>query len=189
MVKFLMPLPTLSGQLTTLRKLAMSDAQSVQSNANDPEIARYLPRLPHPYTMDEARKWIATTYRLARQDKAYNFGIEDRKSGRIVGMIGLRNINRQDKNAEVGYWVGKSSQGRGYATEALRLTLSFAFRQLRLVRVYAVVHQRNTSSVRLLEKSGFVREGTWRKASFLNRRWHDVYSYGILKEEFAGHGG
>lgn len=175
--------------MITLRRLASPDAPSIRSNANDPDIARYLPRLPHPYTMHDARKWIAATYRLARQDKAYNLGIEDRRSSRIVGMIGLRNINRQDKNAEVGYWVGTSYQGRGYATEALQLILSFAFRRLRLVRVYAVVHQQNTSSIRLLEKSNFVLEGTWRKASFLNRRWHDVHFYGILKEEFAGRGG
>lgn len=171
--------------MITLRRLRHSDADSIQSQANSRFIARYLPRMPSPYTMEDARQWIVATHRLARQDKAYNFGIEDRQSGRIVGMIGLRNINGQDKNAEVGYWIGRSFQRRGYATEALRLTLGFAFKRLRLVRVYAVVHQQNTPSVKLLEKSGFVREGTWRKASFMNRRWHDVYSYGILKEEFS----
>jgi ribosomal-protein-alanine N-acetyltransferase len=185
MVEYAVPIPTLRGQLITLRKLVSSDAASIRLNADDPQIARYMPRLPHPYSIYEARKWIVTTHRLARQDKAYNFGIEDQKSGRIVGMIGLRNINRQDKNAEVGYWVGRSYQGRRYATEALRLILGFAFGRLRLVRVYAVVHQQNIASFRLLEKSGFVREGIWRKASFINRRWRDVYSYGILKEEFA----
>ncbi|MEE9553374.1 MAG: GNAT family protein, partial [candidate division Zixibacteria bacterium] len=75
-------------------------------------------------------------------------------------------------------------QGRGYASEAIRLILGFAFKELRLVRVYAGVHQRNAPSVKALEKTGFTREGCWRKASFLGRRWSDVYAYGILKEEY-----
>ncbi len=180
-----MPIPTLQGKLITLRKLRRSDADSIQRHANNRDIARFLPRLPFPYTLQEARKWIALTPRLAREDTAYNFGIEDVESNQIVGMIGLRNINRQDRNAEVGYWVGKAFQNRGYAGEALRLVLKFAFRKLRLARVYAVVHQKNVGSVRLLDRIGFVREGVWRKASFINRRWYDVYAYGILKEEYG----
>lgn len=180
-----MSIPTLQGKLIALRKLRRSDAASIQRHANNRDIARFLPRLPSPYTMAEARKWITTTSRLARADKAYDFGIEDGESGEIVGMIGLRNVNRQDKNAEVGYWVGKSFQRRGYAKEALHLILRFAFNELRLVRVYAVVHQKNVASVRLLDRIGFVREGVWRKASLINRRWYDVYAYGILKEEYT----
>lgn len=181
-----MPIPTLQGKLITLRKLRRSDADSIQRHANDRDIARFLPLLPFPYTLHEARKWITLTPRLAREDKAYNLGIEDVESGEIVGMIGLRNINRQDRNAEVGYWIGKSFQRRGYAKEALWLVLKFAFTDLRLARVYAVVHQKNVASVRLLDRIGFVREGVWRKASLMNRRWYDVYAYGILKEEYTG---
>ena len=103
-----MPIPTLHGKLIALRRLRRSDAASIQRHANNRNIARFLPRLPYPYTMAEARMWITTTSRLARADKAYDFGIEDRESGKIVGMIGLRNLNRQDRNDEVGYWIGKS---------------------------------------------------------------------------------
>lgn len=180
-----MSIPSLQGELITLRKLRSSDAASIQRHASNRNVARFLPRLPSPYTMDEAWKWITATSRLARQGRAYNFGIEDGQSREIVGMIGLRNINRHDRNAEIGYWVGKSFQRRGYAGEALRLVLKFAFNELRLVRAYAVVHQQNIGSIRLLEKIGFVREGIWRKGSFMNRRWHDVYAYGILKEEYS----
>ena len=174
----------MQGKLITLRRLRRSDAASIQRHANNRDIARFLPRLPFPYTMAEARKWITITSRLARADKAYDFGIEDEESGEIVGMIGLRNVNRQDRNAEVGYWVGTSFQRRAYAKEALRLVLKFAFRELRLVRVYAMAHQKNVASVKLLDRIGFVREGVWRKASLINRRWYDVYAYGILKEEY-----
>lgn len=162
----------------------MSDIESFQPLADNRDIARYLPRMPRPYTLAEARKWVRTSARLARMEKAYYFGIEDRQSGRIVGMIGLRTVNRLDKNAEAGYWVGKQFQGRGYAGEAIRLILEFAFKQLRLYRIYAIVHQRNVPSIRVLERAGFTREAEWRRASFLGRRWSDVYGYGILRSEF-----
>lgn len=179
-----MPIPTLTCKSIGLRKLKRSDVYSIQRYANRREIARYLPRMPHPYTIKDARKWITTTHRHARADKNYAFGIEDRGSGEIVGMIELFNVNRTDKNAEVGYWVAGPFQGRGYATEAIGLILGFAFNKQRLMRIHAIVHQRNLSSVKSLEKTGFVRKGCWRKASFLGRRWSDVYAYGILKEEF-----
>jgi RimJ/RimL family protein N-acetyltransferase len=180
-----MSIPSLQGRLITLRKLRSSDAASIQRYANNRDIARFLPRLPSPYTMEDARRWVNLTHRLARKRSEYNFGIEDGQSGEIVGMMSLRNVNRHDRNAEIGYWVGKPFQRRGYAGEALRLILKFAFSELRLVRVYAVVHQQNIGSIRLLEKIGFVREGVWRKASLMNGRWSDVYAYGILKEEYS----
>ena len=70
------------------------------------------------------------------------------------------------------------------AFEALSLILSFAFKELGLRRIYAIVHEKNTGSVKLLEKTGFTHEGTWRKASRMGRRWYDVYAFGILKNEY-----
>ena len=173
------------GNTVNLRRIRISDSRSIQKHADNREIAIYL-YLPSPYTIRDARAWIRRTNRLISKKKAYHLGIEDRKSGEIIGMIGLRKVNLEDKNAEVGYWLGKEYRGKGYTKEALNLILKFAFNDLKLARVYAVVHARNIASYRLLEKSGFRREGTWRKASFLGRRWNDVYSYGILKGEFKG---
>ena len=98
-------------------------------------------------------------------------------------MVGLRNLNYADRNAEVGYWVSRKYWGMGLATEAVYLMLWLAFSRLGFRRVYAVVHADNVASYRVLEKNCFSREAIWRKASFLGRRWRDVYGYGILVEE------
>ena len=181
-----MPIQTLRGRGINLRRLRRSDAGSIQKYANDPAVARFLPLLPHPYGMSDAREWINLTHRTFRDNTAYHFGIENGESGEIIGMMSLRNINRNDLNAEVGYFVARKFWGRGIATEALRLILRFSFEQVGLYRVYAVVHDENIGSVRILEKLGFTREGVWRKASRMGKRWHDVYAYGILKDEFSG---
>lgn len=179
-----MPLPVLQGDLIRLRQLRKSDASSIQENANNRKIGQNVPLIPHPYTLSDALEWIKTTHSLSRKATGYNFGIENRQTREVVGCIGLKNINRADKNAEVGYWLGEQFWGKGYMTEAVNLILGYLFRDLRLRRVYAIVNAANIGSIRVLEKNGFIREGTFRKACMLNRRWTDVYAYGLLKEEY-----
>lgn len=175
----------LEGNKINLRRIRMSDSRSIQLHADESEIAHYL-TLPSPYTLRDSEALVRRSNRLIRLKKAYHLGIENKKNGEIIGMIGLRSVNLKDKNAEVGYWIGKKYRKKGFTKEALNLILEFAFKNIKLVRIYAVVHARNIASYRLLEHCGFRREGTWRKASFIGKRWNDVYSYGILRREFKG---
>jgi len=158
--------------------------KSIQKYADDPRVARFMPDLPHPYTLDDARKWINYTRRTARNDSVYFFGIEYHQTGEIVGMMGLQTINHIDNNAEIGYWVGRPVWGKRLATESLQLLLEFAFRTVKLRRAYAIVHSTNHTSVKLLESAGFVLEATWRKASKIGRSWGDVFGFGMLKDEY-----
>jgi [ribosomal protein S5]-alanine N-acetyltransferase len=177
-------LPTLEGQRLILRQVKGSDVISLRDAANNPKVAYFLPKMPHPYTMKDAYSWVNRSKRMTKADSAYNFGIDLKSRGEIIGGIDLRVINLADKNAEVGYWLGVDYWGQGLASEALNLILKFAFKDLKLKRVYGFVDQRNPASIKVLEKAGFIREAVWRKASFLGRRWSDVYGYGILKEEY-----
>jgi RimJ/RimL family protein N-acetyltransferase len=181
-----MPLPTLRGKLINLRRVRRSDAESIQRHAHNANVARYMAILPHPYTLEHALSWINTTHRMVRAGTGYHLGIEDKASRQIIGMIGLSRVNRQDKNAEVGYWLGRDFWRKGYSTEAMRLMLNFAFTELDLARVYAMVHEKNAASMRLLEKCGFVREGVWRKATLRDGRFHDVFAFGLLRDEYSG---
>jgi len=179
-----MLLPQLTGEKVRLRPLKRADIVSLARNANHAEIAKYIPAIPYPYTTVEAHKWVNKVHLGARKDTIYQFGIEFDGGEGIIGMIGLNNVNRTDSNAEIEYWLGKKYWSRGYISEATNLILDFAFKTLRLRRVYAVTICINERSVRLLEKHGFMREGVWRQGSRMNRRWHDVYAYGILREEY-----
>jgi len=181
-----MPLPTLKGELINIRQLRRSDAESITKHANDARVAKYLPMLPHPYSLKDAHEYINSSFRKARKKTCYYFGIELPESGEIIGGISLRNINLPDSNAETGYMLGRKFWGRGYASEALQLVLRFAFVELDLHRVYAVVQETNKASIKMLERAGFTHESVMREANRMNNRWHDVYSYGILKDEFGG---
>jgi len=179
-----MPLPEVKGNLVDLRPLRRSDVASIQRHANNRRVSRYLPLVCFPYTLKDAQNWVSVSLRLTRTGQGYHFGVVDKQSNKVVGCMGLKNINCHDRNAEVGYWLGEKLWGRGYMSEALGLITGFAFNELRLRRIYAIVHASNVGSIKVLERIGFKHEGTCRKASLMRGRWTDVYFYGLLKEEF-----
>lgn len=74
--------------------------------------------------------------------------------------------------------------GRGIATEAVQLVLEFGFQTLNIHRIEAYVAPQNLASVRVLEKSGFIREGLLRQLLFINGVWVDHYMYAILQNDF-----
>jgi RimJ/RimL family protein N-acetyltransferase len=173
----------ISGQRVNLRMLKKGDALVIFHQANDPEISRFT-SLPHPYALKRAYDFIKKTQQQIRRESAYELGIELKESGQIIGMMSLMDIDYHHKNARVGYWVGRSYWGQGFASEALGLILHFAFKKLKLHRVSAIVMHLDIPSVRVLEKAGFKLEGRLRKANFENGVWVDDLLYAILREEY-----
>lgn len=174
----------LRGKLITLRRPRRSDASVIRSIANNRSVSKYLPEMPHPYSEGNARAMINESHHYGRTGSAYTFCIVENSNSDLMGCVGLRNVNSNDRNAEMWYWLGRKYWHKGYASDAVRLTLQFAFESLHLMKVYAVVQESNVASVNLLERHGFTREAHWRKGSFMNGRWYDVYGYGILRNEF-----
>lgn len=105
-------------------------------------------------------------------------------TGQIIGMISLMNVSEKNRNAEIGYWLGKKYWGKGYATEAVSLILRYGFKELKLFRIWARVFHPNLTSIRLLEKVGFTLEGRLRNNIKKSGRWLDELCYGILKTEY-----
>jgi len=88
---------------------------------------------------------------------------------------------------DIGYGIAEVEyRGYGYATEAVGLLLDYLFANYPVERVGAVTDSENTPSCRLLERLGFMREGTLRRAMFRGGAWRDVALYGILREEWKG---
>ena len=178
-----MLLPHLTGTQVSLRPLKRSDIPILTKQANDRTISRFMTSIHFPYTTDHARRWVNRTLRLARNDSACQLGIELVARKGIIGMMGIRNLNKIDRNGELEYWLGRSHRNKSYASESMRLMLRFAFDDLCLHRVYAIVAELNTASIMLLERYGFKREAVWRDASRINSRWYDVYCFGLLETE------
>jgi ribosomal-protein-alanine N-acetyltransferase len=117
-------------------------------------------------------------------DALYAFGIWKPDPPALVGRIALSNIVRGAwQNATLGYFVGEAWGGRGYATEAVRQAVAFAFDEAGLHRVQAAVMPRNVRSIRVVEKNGFRLEGTAQRYLQIDGVWEDHLIYAVTSDE------
>src|SRR3954465_41723 len=119
-----------------------------------------------------------------RGDLSYPFFIFSKRENVLVGGLTLTNIRRGCAQAgSLGYWMGAPYARQGYMTAGVRAVLPFAFATLRLHRVEAACIPDNVASVRLLEKTGFRREGFARQYLCIDGIWQDHLLFGRLKDD------
>ena len=177
--------PTLQTARLVLRPLTPQDAPSLSHLAGRREIADTTISIPHPYSQEQAQQWIAETADLFAKGKSAVFAMEPKSKGMLAGTIGLRDINAEHLQAELGFWVAVECWQQGYATEAARAVIGFGFEQLGLNRIYAHHMVRNPASGRVLTKIGMQQEGLLRQCV---RKWgvfEDVVLLAVLRQEWA----
>lgn len=164
-----------------IRPWKEGDEDSLVKYANNKNIARNLRDFfPHPYTMSDARTWIAFNKDLL---PALNMAIVLNKE--VVGGVGIvlmEDIHR--KNAELGYWIAEPFWGRGFATEAVKMMVDYTFQHYDVTRIFASTFDYNIASQKVLEKTGFKKEARLRKALFKNGRYADEIIMALLKEDY-----
>ena len=161
----------------------MSDADALARHADNLEVAKQLrDRFPHPYRREDARAFVKV---VAAVDPPRNFAIV--VGGEACGGLGYEPGSDVERfSAEVGYWLGQACWGRGIGTEALRLFTSYAFDELGLLRIFALPFADNPASIRILEKAGYVREGTLRSSSVKYGQPRDQAIYAIVNDNWSG---
>jgi ribosomal-protein-alanine N-acetyltransferase len=117
-------------------------------------------------------------------DSAYGFGIFLRR-GEFVGEVSLGTVQRGPfQSAFVGYWIDEDHAGNGYVPEAVVLTLRYAFDELALHRVEAVIVPRNERSRRVVDKLGLRAEGVAERFLQIQGVWEDHLRYAITRDEW-----
>jgi len=177
--------PTLQTKRLVLRPLLAHDAPALSRLAGRREIADTTISIPHPYSEEQARQWIANAMDLFGRGKSAVFAMELKQGGDLAGTIGLRDIDLEHSQAELGFWVAVECWGQGYATEAAQAVLGFGFEQLGLNRIYAHHMVRNPASGHVLARIGMKREGLLRQRV---RKWgvfEDVVLMALLRQDCA----
>ena len=105
----------------------------------------------------------------------------ERKDGTKVGLINHRLTGTL---LEIGYGLVPSERGKGYCSEAVSILVDYLFLSRDVVRIQAQTDVRNVASQKVLERNGFKREGTIRKAGFVRGEWRDRFLYSTLREEW-----
>jgi RimJ/RimL family protein N-acetyltransferase len=109
--------------------------------------------------------------------------IIEKKDGTRIGSI-AHWLAQPERFLEIGYDIACSERGKGYGTEAVQLIVDYLFLSKDVMRIQAFTDVRNKASQRVLEKAGFKREGTLRRAGFVRGQRADAYLYGIVREEW-----
>ncbi|BBC98534.1 N-acetyltransferase [Streptomyces rochei] len=180
-----MPLPPPSLHTARLRLRAFEDADvddlfALQSNAH---ILRYWDSPPWT-ERSRAEKFIASCRRMEQEGTGARLAVDRVCDGAFIGWCTLNSWNPDFRSASLGYCYDDAAWGQGYATEAARALLDWAFDTLDLNRVQAEADTRNTASARVLEKLGFLREGTLREDCVVNGDVSDSWVYGLLRCEW-----
>jgi RimJ/RimL family protein N-acetyltransferase len=140
----------------------------------DSEISAWLELIPQPYTVAEARAWVALAGAMWRDRSGSPFALV--VGDEAVGGVGVNWIDRDHGVGDIGYWLRRDVRGRGYTTRAVRLTARWAF-DCGCKRLQLRADAGNDASQRVAERAGFVREGVQRSARYnprLERRMNFV---------------
>ena len=162
----------------TLRSWKQEDKASLVYNANNRHVWRNLTDVfPHPYTEADAEFWI-TFANKALPSIHLAIALDGTAAGGI-GIIAGEGIARH--TGQFGYWLGEAHWGKGIATAAARAMAAHALSDSLFERLEAPVFAWNSSSMRVLEKAGFIREGVMKRSVFKDGQFTDSVMYALIK--------
>ncbi len=176
-----LPAPTLTTDRLRLRPFEDTDASGLFALHSDAVVLRYWdsPAWSEPA---RAERFIAACRQMAEEGTGARLAVES--DGTFLGWCSVSRWNPEFRSAALGYCYNEAAWGHGYGTEAARALLGWAFDAMDLNRVQAEADTRNAASGRVLEKLGFVREGTLREDCIVNGEVSDSWVYGLLRREW-----
>jgi ribosomal-protein-serine acetyltransferase len=163
-----------------------SDAEELYelTEANRQMLAEWMPWAAGA-TLETTRAFIRSRRLQFARGDGFSAMIVERD--RIVGSIGFPVVSHEERSCEIGYWIGRSAQGRGTATLATRALIDHAFGAWKLHRVVIQAGVGNARSRAVAERLGFTLEGVLREAErYPDGRFIDLAVYGLLAPEWPG---
>ena len=146
------------------------------------DLIRWMPWCHPEYAISEAHDWIARQVAAFEARDEFNFAIIG-GDGELAGVCGINAINRENRLANLGYWVRSSQVRRGIATRATRLLADWVFQNTDLNRLEILVAIRNHPSLRVAAKAGAVWEGVLRSRLQIRDEMHDAVLFSIVRSD------
>ena len=176
--------PTLHTDRLRLRPFDDADADALYAMQSSAHVLRYWDAPPWT-ERDLAAKFIAKCQQMAEDGTGARLAVDRVEGGAFIGWISLTRWNPDYRSAALGYCFIEDAWGHGYATEAAHAVLQWAYETLDLNRVQAETDTRNVGSARVLEKVGFVHEGTLRQDCVVNGDVSDSWVYGLIRSDWS----
>jgi RimJ/RimL family protein N-acetyltransferase len=172
------------GERIRLRALSKADAVHWLAFDDDSEAVRKLNLgISPPRSAEQAAAWANRFADFGNADEAMIFSIETH-DGDYVGSLNLGGVDRRHGTFSTGTRLSSEYRGRGFALEAKRIVLRYAFHELRLQKYNLRCLDTNTAVIRHAELLGCRPEGRIRRNVFTDGRFHDELLFGLTREEF-----
>lgn len=174
----------LESERLRLRRFRASDLETFLAYRADPQVARY--QGWEDYTRADAQAFLERQLAVVPGTPGCRaqIAIERKDTGAMIGDLYLFTPEDEPPWAQIGFTLQRASQGRGYATEAVRRLLDHAFGPLARHRVTALADAANARSIALLERVGMRREAHFVENVRERGAWRDEVAYAILQREW-----
>ena len=172
---------TISADHIRLRPLTEADMILKVKWYNDPKVRKTLV-VDEVFELGKTISWFQT---LADDDTRADFMVES-LDGVPIGITGLIDIDRTNKTAQCYCVIGeKDHWGKGLGTEIHSVLFQWGFETFDIQKIWAHIRTNNPAIFRVVEKLGFVKEGTLRQDTIVEGQRIDLYHIGLLRAEFV----
>ena len=176
-----LPFTDLESERLLLRQITPDDVQEVFELRSNPENMQYIPR-PLVTSLEEALGHINMIQNKIENNEGINWAITLKPNNKLLGIIGHYRIKWEHFRSEIGYMLLPEAHGKGIATEAIQLIVTYGFEKMNMHSLEGIIDPENRGSARVLEKNGFIREAHFRENEFYNGKFIDSVIYSLLKK-------
>ena len=176
-------LPVLELSRLVLRPVRENDLQDIWEYVNDPKISRYTAWSCHQ-EIETTKSYLNKVLKNYSDGNTENWGLELKSTGKFIGMAGFAEISDEHNRGEIGYVLSRNYWNQGLISEAIHQIVREGFCVLNLEKILGRCISENFSSKRVLEKSGFLKEGHFRRHYMKDGILRDIEVFGILRQDF-----
>lgn len=182
-----MQFPALFTERLNLMELGLDDAGSLFEHFSNREVVEYYD-LEAFQDEGQVQKLINLFKKRFNEELGIRWAIKLKSNNQFVGTCGFNAWNQKMKSSVIGYDISRRYWGQGYATEALREIVKFAFSGGLpcgdINRIQGDTVPGNSASEAVLKKLGFKEEGLLRESGYWKGRFHDLKCFGLIKSEY-----
>ncbi|QHS57604.1 GNAT family N-acetyltransferase [Mucilaginibacter sp. 14171R-50] len=173
------PSPALLTARLKLRAVTTADAEDLFNLRSTEEVRRYT-GIPRPASVSEVEGWIKAVNEAQIKNQSILWAITLRGSDSVIGTICYWHMQPENYRAEIGYILSPLYHRKGLMTEALTAVIQYGFEVIKLHSIEANTSPANLASIKVLEKTGFVREGYFKENLYSDGKFLDSAVYSLI---------
>lgn len=171
------------GDRIYLKEMNEADATKLYEYSKEPELNEFSGPYKASESIERALEYIKNSKKNILERKSYIFGIYEKRTDELVGTIGFFDLDDENKNGEIGFWIAKNYWNKGYMTEAIKIMTKYIFKEFGYHRIFAHFHELNKAVERVLSKAGYEKEGEIKEAiKSKDGKYYNDIIYGIVDQ-------